>query len=248
MVRPMTQPMHPLVEVSEHVSREARRSRVAVIFDLDSTLFCVSPRTQHILRSLGEQPEFSSQHGAVAEVLRKIDVLPTDYSVREVLARTSVEPHPEVVEAIRAHWKKYFFSSEFLDRDILYPSANEYVNHLHELGADVLYLTGRSESLMREGTIAALRRENFPLFEDTRLMMKPSEFETDEYFKVKALRELSTDYDHIWFFENEPVIIEDVRHAVPHVHIVFVNSAHSGKKPAPVGLRTITPSFALPKK
>lgn len=247
MVPPMTQPMHPLVEVSEHVAREARKSRVAVIFDLDSTLFCVSPRTQHILRSLGEQPEFSSKHGPVAEVLRKIEVLPSDYSVREVLARSHARPDPEVADAIRAHWKKYFFSSEFLDRDRLYPSANEYVNHLHDLGAEVLYLTGRGESLMREGTIAALRRENFPLFEDTRLMMKPSDLETDEFFKVRALRDLSTNYDHIWFFENEPLIIEDVREALPHVHIVFVNSNHSGKKPAPQGLRTITPNFKMPR-
>jgi len=244
----MNQPVHPLVEVSEHVAQEARRSRVAVVFDLDSTLFCVSPRTQHILRSLGEQPEFSSAHGAVAEVLRKIEVLPTDYSVREVLARATVEPDPDVALAIRAHWKKYFFTSEFLDRDILYPSANEYVNHLHDLGAEILYLTGRHEAAMREGTISALKRENFPLFDDGRLIMKPTDLETDEYFKVKVLREISPKYDHVWFFENEPVIIEEVRQAVPHVHVVFVNSAHSGKKPAPVGLRTITPNFHLPRK
>lgn len=242
--------VHPLIQVAEHVRTEAAASRVAVIFDLDSTLFCVSPRTQVILRQLGREPEFGARFAAAAEVLRNIEVLPSDYSVREVLARTSVEPSEELAIAVRTYWRERFFSSPYLEQDILYPSANEYVKHLHGMGAEILYLTGRNETRMRDGTLRALYQHGFPLFSDSKLLMKPNDLETDEYFKVMALRGLIHDYDHIWFFENEPLIIADVRAALPQIQIVFVKSAHSGKAPAPLDLPTILPDYSLglPKK
>lgn len=241
---------HPLVEVCEHVREQSRHSRVAVVFDLDSTLFGVSPRTQHILRQLAREPDFVAQFADVAKILSAIEVLPTDYSVKQVLARTSITPSEELAQSVRKYWRKHFFSSHHLDKDILYPSANEYVTHLHALGAEILYLTGRNEGSMREGTIRSLYGYGFPLYNDSHLMMKPSDQQTDEHFKVTKMKELVHRFDHIWFFENEPVIIHDIRQATPTVHIVFVNSSHSGKAPPPQDLRTILPdfTFGIPKK
>lgn len=236
---------HPLIEVSEHVQIEARRSRVAVIFDLDSTLFNVGPRTQHILRQLGEDHDFRTRFAKVAEILRHIEIQPAEYSVRQVLARRSVESTPELTAAVKAYWSRYFFSNAYLDKDGLYPSANEYVSHLHALGAHILYLTGREDGRMREGTVKVLRQWGFPSFDDSRLLMKATSEELDEHFKVTMLKRLVHEYDHIWFFENEPLIIRDVRTAVPQVHIVYVNSAHSGKAEPPEGLRTVTPDYTI---
>ena len=241
---------HPLIEVSEHVRDEAQRSRVAVIFDLDSTLFNVSSRTQHILRELGKDNEFRNRFATVAEILRDIEILPVEYSVRQVLARRSVESSPELTAAIKAYWSRYFFSNTFLDKDGLYPSANEYVRHLHALGAHILYLTGREDKRMREGTVRVLRQWGFPEFDDSRLLMKASSEELDEHFKVTVLKRLVHEFDHIWFFENEPLIIRDVRALLPQIHIVYVNSAHSGKAPPPEGLRTVLPDYTagIPSK
>ena len=119
--------------VSEEVRRLAPSSRVAVIFDLDSTLFCVSPRTRAILRRLGSEPEFQRKYPAEAEVMRTIDVHPTDWGVRAVLERENILPSLEFFLEIRGYWKHHFFSSEFLEHDEIYPSANEYVSHLHSL-------------------------------------------------------------------------------------------------------------------
>ncbi|MBX3021696.1 MAG: HAD family hydrolase [Bdellovibrionales bacterium] len=236
---------HPLLTIAENVRQEAARSRVAVVFDLDSTLFCVSSRTQHILRQLGHDPTFATQFAEPAEILRSIEVLPSDYSVREVIARTQLKPSEELGLAIRNYWRKHFFASHFLDKDILYPSANEYVNALRSLGAEILYLTGRNHGSMREGTLRALYHHGFPLFNETMLHMKPSDLQSDENYKVTVLKELVHDYDHIWFFENEPVIIAEVRMALPQIHIVFVKSAHSGKAAEPLDLPTITPDYKI---
>lgn len=236
---------NPLVEVSEFVRTQAKSSRVAVIFDLDSTLFCVSSRTQNILRRLGSEPAFRAQFAAASDVLMNVEVLPTDWGVKQVLERAKMPvDSAELVRAVRNYWRKHFFSSHDLHHDIIYPSANEYVRHLHKLGADIMYLTGRPEGSMRPGTIKALHAFGFPYTADEKLMMKPSEAQTDEGFKANLLKELVKNYDHIWFFENEPVIIEQVRELLPQVRIVFVDSTHSGKANSPTDLRKIGMSYS----
>lgn len=234
----------PLMFVSEFVKSHAPAARVAVIFDLDSTLFEVSSRTREILRQLGARPEFRSRFETASETLRGIEVLPTDWGIKSLLTRYQSLASDGLVKQVRDFWRKHFFSSHFLHHDEIHPFADEYVRHLCELGAEIYYLTGRPSGSMRPGTVAALQRHRFPIVSDEHLLMKPSDVETDEHFKVVALKELVPRFDHIWFFENEPVIIDDVRKAVPSVNIVFVDSVHSGKAQPPVDLPKIGPSFA----
>jgi len=96
---------------------------------------------------------------------------------------------------------------------------------------------------MKSGTIRMLQHWGFPYFDDSRLYMKPSDVQTDEGFKAELLREIAPLYDHIWFFENEPVIIEQVRSLVPVVRVVYVHSVHSGRAVPPVDLPTIGMSY-----
>lgn len=235
--------VHPLVEVSEFVRIEAARSRVAVVFDLDSTLFDVSPRTQHILRTLGRDAGFAAAHADLARALGDVEVLPTDYSVREILRRVgAVEaPGSDAASIVRAYWRDHFFSSDHLHRDLPYPSADRYVRRIAELGAEVYYLTGRGEARMREGTVRVLTALGFPLREGA-LLMKPSEVLSDEGFKADVLGRFT--HDHVWLFENEPVIIAQVRRLVPRVRVVFVKSAHSGKGVAPTDLPAVAPDYS----
>lgn len=238
-------PSEPLLTVSEFVKRNARTSKLAVIFDLDSTLFCVSPRTQAILRQLGDEPDFKSQYETAAEVLRTIEVLPTEWGIRALLQRYQPTGPLEMFHSVRDFWRKHFFSSGYLDRDLVYPSADEYVRHLHEYGAEIFYLTGRPDATMREGTLRALEKWNFPLADaNTHLLMKPNEAEADEHFKTTVLKTLVPRFDHCWFFENEPVIIHEVRAAVPQLKIVFVDSVHSGKAVPPDDLPRIGMGFS----
>ena len=242
--------IHPLVEVSEFVRAEAARSRVAVVFDLDSTLFDVSPRTQFILRALGDEAAFASVHADVAQSLSTVEVLPSDYSVRTILRRTSPAAATDstaVAEAVRAYWREHFFSSDHLHRDVLYPSADEYVRLLHGLGAEIFYLTGRGEARMRDGTVRALVQHGFPLAPGA-LLMKPSEVLSDEGFKADVLGRFT--HNHVWLFENEPVIIAQVRRLVPRVRVVFVRSAHSGKAAEPTDVPAVPPDYrmGIPRK
>lgn len=235
---------NPLLEISLLVEDQAKTSKVAVIFDLDSTLFCVSTRTQAILRHLGHQVEFSEKFAAASAILRNIEVLPTDWGIRSVLERNAFDGPRELFERVRDHWRDHFFANHFLKEDVIYPSANEYVQHLHSLGAEILYLTGRNRSLMETGTREMLKHWGFPYIIDSKLFMKPDDVQTDEGYKASVLKELVKDYDHIWFFENEPLIIHEVRALLPQVRVVFVDSVHSGRAVAPKDLPTIGMSYA----
>ncbi|MGZ3721871.1 MAG: HAD family hydrolase [Bdellovibrionales bacterium] len=247
---PMAQ--DPLIEVSKSVEHSrAAGQKVAVIFDLDSTLFSVSPRTEAILRKLGHQREFAAEHVELSAILRDVEVLPTDWGIKSVLERARAPGDIEVFKKVRNFWRDHFFTNHFLDRDTIYPSANEYVTHLHSLGAEILYLTGRNDGSMREGSARMLQHWGFPYFGDSHLYMKPSDVQTDEGFKANLLASIAERYDLIWFFENEPLIIDLVRARVPQVRIVFVNSVHSGRAVAPVDLPTIGMNYASgipPKK
>lgn len=232
--------------VEEFVKREASSSRVAVVFDLDSTLFCVSPRTRAILQSLGNDPSFQSQFETESRTLKNVEVEPSDWGIRSVLLRHHPDSPMEFFKTVRDYWRRHFFSNSFLEHDITYPSADLYVKHLESLGAEIYYLTGRPGKAMGEGTLRSLQKFGFPLKDPSRLLMKPEDEEADEHFKTQALRELLKSYDHIWFFDNEPVIIHEVRATLPQVHIVFVNSVHSGRAAAPTDLPTIQMSFNGP--
>lgn len=238
---------HPLVEVADRVREESKRGPVAVVFDLDSTLFSVSPRTEAILRALAADPQFATDFALEAEVLRDIEVRPTDWGVRQALERrTGPRPTgaiPPVFLRVRDFWRENFFSNAYLDHDTIYPSADEYVRRLRSLGAEIFYLTGRGERAMREGTLRGLAKHGFPLVSESHLIMKPSDVVTDESFKAVVLKDLQPRFDHVWLFENEPLIIEHVRRDVPLVKIVFMDSVHAGRAEAPSSLPRIGMSY-----
>jgi len=231
-----------LDKVKAHRDQRAA-TPIAVIFDLDSTLFCVSPRSQAILRELGENAEFAREFDKVAAVLRDIEVRSTDWGIREPLLRTGVTVSPEAAGRIRAYWRSRFFASGHLHHDLVYPEAPNFVRGVQALGAEIFYLTGRPEASMREGTLRALSHHGFPLVSDGHLLMKVSDSEADEHFKVVVLREMIERFSHIWFFENEPVIIHDVRRELPSVNVIFVNSVHSGKAEAPTDIVTVVADY-----
>jgi hypothetical protein len=237
---------HPLDHVAKFIQREASQQKVAAIFDIDSTLFCVSPRNQAILRNLAATEEFQRDYPEAARALEQVTVNPSDWGVKATLERLQMQVDEKLIDTIRKHWRENFFSNHYLHHDEMYPSASDYVRQLHSLGATILYLTGRWQKRMRSGTLDALRKWNFPLENEENLIMKPNEEQADEGFKVTVLKRLLPWYDHIWFFENEPVIIDLVRKELPQVQVVFVDTVHSGRNEAPKDLMTIKGNYQWP--
>lgn len=216
------------------------RNPVAV-FDLDSTLFDVSPRTQKILDEFLNLKETLSNFPNEVNFLTGLKIQPQDWGLRQSIERSGLKTTLEFQKKLRDFWRAHFFSSNFLLSDRPYDGAIEYVRSLAEKQIEIYYLTGRDEKNMKAGTIESLKYHKLPLLsEHTHLIMKPEKGSIeDEDFKEVRLRALKSKFSSIWFFENEPVIIERLLSSKIDVKIIWIDTTHSGKANPPTGLPVI---------
>jgi hypothetical protein len=206
-----------------------------VLLDLDSTLYEVGPRTLRILRDglreLGDQ--------APQTVRAAFESLQTpDYSLEDTWRKLGLCLQSEELGATRgqlqAHWRKAFFSNDYLHNDVAYPGAVSFTQALHDLGAELIYLTGRDEPAMREGTLQCLERDGFPLGERTHLRMKASRELDDVEHKLAAAMAFARQGAVVASLENEPRNFVALFEAFPDALHVFVDTVCSDKPAAVV--------------
>lgn len=208
------------------IAREmtAQNLRTLAVFDLDSTLFNVSTRTQKILH------EFADLHNL--EDLKKTEVLLTDWGVKEAVFRQgyNIETHAEILEKLRDYWFERFFSNEYLHYDVPYTGAIEFVLELAAAGVDIMYLTGRDQFRMGVGTKEVLNKWGFPV-EDNKLFLKPNRTMDDELYKKEWFEKLDRSlYQKVYFFENEPVNVNAILEHCPDVDVIFLDTTHARKQ------------------
>ena len=131
-------------KVFQDISLAASTSPV-VIFDLDSTLFDVSPRTQAILDTFLKLPHVQEQHPKEYSLLRTVQIQSGDWGLRQPLEKMGFQSTPDFHKTLREYWRQHFFSSQFLHHDQPYVGAIEYVTALQDIGAQIYYLTGRDQ-------------------------------------------------------------------------------------------------------
>lgn len=214
-------------------SNAAQNLRTLAVFDLDSTLFNVSTRTQKILH------EYAETHSK--EDLKKVEIRKEDWGLKEALFREgySVEKDLEMLNAIRDFWSARFFSSEYLHYDIPYPGAVSFVQDLADTGCEINYLTGRDQARMGKGSAEVLKKWGFPLT-DSNLFLKPEKTQDDELFKHDWFKKLNhSNYEKIFFFENEPVNVNAILNSCPEVEIIFLDTTHARKQEVTAKLQRI---------
>ncbi len=210
-----------------------------LVFDLDSTLFDVSPRLKKIMRDFAEVPENQQRFPNAVDILKNIETFRSDWGIKNAVVRAGLDSHhADFHEALKSFWLQHFFSNHYLNFDIPYEGAVEYVQTLSKLGADIVYLTGRDVHRMGPGSAEILEKWKFPLnSSNAQLVLKPQKGMNDAQFKSDWFSVLPEEkYSQIWFFENEPVNVNLVRIEHPKVEIVFFESTHSGKEEAPSDL------------
>lgn len=233
--------LHTLLNASKKISTPG--SQKACVFDMDSTLFCVSSRTEKILREFAfVEGNFSEDLKKIQPLLQSVTLTPEDWGMRSGLERLNIRLSEPDVEVLKQFWRERFFSNDYLKYDLLYDQSNEFVQLCHQVGFKIFYLTGRSDRKMRPGTLAQLRKYQFPLESENDLIMRSDEFHKDEDFKVQKLNELKPNFEKIYFFENEPVIINRVLKSSLDAIVIYMNSTHSGKEEVEGPIGTITPS------
>lgn len=222
----MTQSSDLLEKILQDIQSHGRKA--LVVFDLDSTLFDVSPRTQKILSDFTEDPQNRRLFPQSVEAMKTLKVRSQDWGVKQALIRHGLHTHPvDFHQAVRQYWIDRFFSGDYLKHDRPLPGAVDFVKAVVATGARVVYLTGRDQATMLQASRMVLETHGFPPAE---LVLKPQKGSDDALFKVNWFSEQNPkDYATVYFFENEPVNIHHVSERHPEVKIVFVDSTHSGK-------------------
>lgn len=239
----MTQSNQILGQVLVQIGKNREQGLTSlVVFDLDSTLFNVAPRMEKILREFAQVPDHRARFPKEIEAFDRIQMQKGDWGIFDSLVRAGLDGHhPELEEAVREFWKPRFFSDSYLNHDVPYDGAAEYVRAIEENGADIVYLTGRDVARMGRGSLEVLEKWDFPVDgARSHLVLKPDKAMDDALFKTDWFLALPKDkYADIWFFENEPVNIHSLMPAAAHVKIIFFDSTHSGKAAAPTDLPTV---------
>lgn len=214
--------LNEIIKISEEL--RAQNLRSIAIFDLDSTLFNVSTRTQQILFEFAEmfyQPS-----------LKTVEVRSTDWGIKEAVLRAgfSLEKNQELLHQLRDFWRDRFFSSDYIHYDVPYAGAISYVLDLASSGCEIMYLTGRDQVRMGKGSEEVLKKWGFPC-EKGQLVLKPEPKIDDELFKNDWFVAFDKKpYAKIYFFENEPVNINAVAKSCPEVDIIFLDTTHARKQ------------------
>jgi hypothetical protein len=218
-----------------------QRQKCLVVFDLDSTLFDVSPRLERILLDFASFPVNQRRFPEQVSLLKNIKVLRQDWGITGAMQRVGLDDkHPDFQEAVRAYWQKNFFSNHYLQFDDIYEGALDFVQALDKMGAEISYLTGRDVARMGPGSLEVLQAWNFPIHEKAQLVLKPhlsmddAQFKTDYFIDVEK-----KGYEKIYFFENEPVNLHHLMRFCPHVKMIFFDSTHAGKAARPENIPSI---------
>ncbi len=239
----MTQATPILSPILTKISQLTQQGlKTLVVYDLDSTLFDVSPRLERILIDFAAIPENQKRFPEQVEKFKHIKTMRSDWGIKGALERAGLDGHhPEFQAAVKDYWMQSFFSNHYLQYDIPYEGAIDFVKATYDAGANIAYLTGRDVTRMGTGSIEVLKQWDFPLvLGKADLVLKPHLSMNDAEFKTNWFLEAKTlGYEKIYFFENEPKNILHLQERAPDIEIVFIKSTHAGEAEPPEDIPTI---------
>lgn len=217
--------------------RVSESSHPVVLLDLDSTLYEVGPRTHQILQ---EWVSFNrAEHPLeIQNAVLQMKEEQVGYSISDIFSALNLAFHePSVKKALESaqhFWFERFFTSAYLTYDRPYPGAAQFTRQLDQLGAEIVYLTGRDEPNMGDGTRANLVRDGFAWSgERTRLLMKSAFHLEDVAHKREAANSVQKYGTLVASFENEPHNLIALRDIFPEAMHVFMDTVCSLKTAQP---------------
>lgn len=211
------------------------------VFDLDSTLFNVTPRNQEIVRHFAKSTNLDDE---VKDKLLNFNLTSKDWGIKPGLLRIFNDtPEEHLINSIKKHWNEYFFSGDFLHFDQTYPGALDFVNKLNQL-SPVYYLTGRDIKRMGLSTHSQLKKTGFPIADHrNQLILKSDQNHLDHLYKLEEILNLKSKFNEIHFFENEPLILNSVYEHLPEIKLYYIDSVNSGRAKIHPEILTLKPEY-----
>lgn len=202
-------------------------NRPILILDLDGTVVDYTGRTYMIFQKAIEDLGLPDDINRLVNSIKAEDY---DYYPRSNFIRIGIKDE-KIVKKLTDFWDKNYFTNHYLKYDKQMPGAHEFVENILSLSMDVVYLTGRDDQNMGEGTRAWLYENKLLKRGDERcrLMMK-MDLEI-ENFESKALNgeRIGAQGQPILIIDNEPIELQTMSERFPEAFIVLVDMPNSGK-------------------
>ena len=228
--QPTTEPVLHRILNEAWTYAQANR-RFLAVFDLDSTLLDLTLRVAAIVEDFRNDPANLTMYPEECLKLKDMIIKRRDWGLKTPVERAGMSTEGTFFRALERYWATGFFSNDYLFRDEPLPGAVSYVQELHQLGAEIMYLTGRDIPRMFSGTEESLRTRGFPIeHPNVHVVLKPDFRMDDAQFKLDTLKEAEEQYERIWLFENEPVNLNLIATECPEIGLVFIDSTHSGRE------------------
>lgn len=208
-----------------------------LVFDLDGTLFDVSHRTLGILKTWIASPEAAMFNPRIVNRINGIALSHMGYSLAHAFENAGLDlRNQDVVDAFTGaekFWRKKFFDGRSLiEYDQPMEGSLEFVKHFQALGCGIVYLTGRYQAVMLEGTREQLQKGGFPV-DGCELCLKPVSETEDHHFKTEKFQELASRYSVVANFENEYVNLAAMAGFAPECVHTILDTQHSGRPVPP---------------
>lgn len=204
------------------------QNKAVFVFDIDSTIFNVSPRNQAIFDL------FCSIYAPSHPSLHKLSSL-----VRLSYKDWGLDPYTDLLKneselkkIASEFWKRHFFAGTFLYSDKPYNEAMSLLQFLSSKGCIIYYLTGRDDHRMRAGSLLQLKHWSLPLKEDLHLITKPHKKMLDGDYKKNELTSLIKKHkgQALFFLDNEPSVLEHCIFPEEEFYTpIFIESTHSSR-------------------
>ncbi len=170
-----------LLEHREQLALNGFKAPWIIVLDIDSTIINTRKRNQAIVDAayktnpqwFKKKPLLNNEVWDVCEVLRQTGVL-----------------LEENVSFLRNFWEKRFFENEWLNYDEPYPFVKDCLYTLKKDGFAFVYLTGRDQPGMGQGTRKSFSDNKLPITVEDEFMFKPAFEIPDTEFKKFACNSL----------------------------------------------------------
>ena len=178
--------------LAEIKQRTARGEKVAVAFDVDNTLVDTRGR----VLAIGKK--FDQLHGTTYFKGKSSKAMGNDAKETAQLLRMT----PDHAKKFGSLFFREFFKGENYKNDTKIRSTVELAKKAAAAGADVYYVTARTQSEERF-TVDQLKKAGLPDADDHFVVSKPKMRDKTPEYKAKELEHLATSYDFVPFFITE---------------------------------------------
>ncbi len=200
---------------------------IAVVFDLDSTLFDVSQRTKKIVYTFIQLPHIMKKFPKECRKVKTIGIKFKDWGLKDTFQKYGSGFSKDFVKYLNVFWQEHFFRGESFQYDLPYKGAVDFVQKLAKNQNQIFYLTARSEK-SRTHTQKVLKKWSFPVIHDHLFLKKEDFQDVDSIYKTYVIRLLAKRFEEVWFFDNDPKNLLRIEKEAPEVQIIFLDTVHCG--------------------